>query len=313
MVKFSVILPNYNHSKYLKKRIESIVNQTFSDFELIILDDCSSDDSRIIIEEYRDHPKVSVLLYNESNSGSTFLQWERGIKLANGEYIWLAESDDFADIHFLEEFNEIFEKNEGVGMAFCASNIIDQEDNVLHQNYQYGPEVNLLLSDNFVMDGLEFCERHLFFGCVLVNASAVVFRKNLFQNIQQDYKSYKVSGDWRMWVELCCQTKIAYLNNNLNYFRFHTNNVRTNKSDIMNREAIFNYLASLNKTDSEVVRNKLKKRLFIHWCFEFSRDVKHLQFSQSAELMRRIAKIDHYFFIRLVTHIIEKLIPVKIK
>ena len=61
----SVIIPSYNHEKFLKERIDSVLNQTFQDFELIILDDLSPDNSREIIESYRAHPKVSHIIFNE--------------------------------------------------------------------------------------------------------------------------------------------------------------------------------------------------------------------------------------------------------
>lgn len=96
----SVILPNYNHVVYLKERIESILNQTYQNFELILLDDCSADNSCDILNAYKEHPKVSALMLNEKNTGNTFLQWDRGIRLAKGKYVWIAESDDTADIHF---------------------------------------------------------------------------------------------------------------------------------------------------------------------------------------------------------------------
>lgn len=76
----SVIVPNYCHAPYLEQRIESILQQTFQDFELILLDDCSTDGSREILERYRNHPKVSGIFYNERNSGSPFKQWKRGCR-----------------------------------------------------------------------------------------------------------------------------------------------------------------------------------------------------------------------------------------
>ena len=86
----SVIIPNYCHARYLKERIESILAQSYQDFELIILDDCSTDNSREIIEQYRSNPRVKHIVYNEQNSGSPFVQWQRGFTLASGEYIWIA-------------------------------------------------------------------------------------------------------------------------------------------------------------------------------------------------------------------------------
>ena len=98
----SVIIPNYNHAPFLKQRIESVLNQSFQDFEMILIDDCSTDGSREIIESYRNNPHVSHIVYNDSNSGSAFLQWNKGIELAKGDWIWVAESDDYAEPTFLE-------------------------------------------------------------------------------------------------------------------------------------------------------------------------------------------------------------------
>ena len=75
----SVIVPNYNHAPYLRERIDSILNQTFQDFELILLDDCSPDNSREIINSYKDNPHVSHIVLNEENSGNTFVQWDLGV------------------------------------------------------------------------------------------------------------------------------------------------------------------------------------------------------------------------------------------
>ena len=70
-MKVAIILPNYNKSSYLEQRIESILNQSLRDFELIILDDCSPDNSKNIIENYQHHPKVYHIIYNEVNAGRT--------------------------------------------------------------------------------------------------------------------------------------------------------------------------------------------------------------------------------------------------
>ncbi len=81
----SVIIPNYNHAFYLEQRIESILSQNFKDFEVIILDDKSTDNSKEIIEKYRNHPPhISTIIYNEANSGSTFIQWNKGVSLSKG-------------------------------------------------------------------------------------------------------------------------------------------------------------------------------------------------------------------------------------
>ena len=108
----SVIIPNYNHAKFLKERIESVLNQTYKNFEIIILDDKSTDDSVGIIKQYADNNYVKHILINEKNSGSPFRQWLKGFELAKGELIWIAESDDSCENSFLYTLVSEFRQNE---------------------------------------------------------------------------------------------------------------------------------------------------------------------------------------------------------
>ena len=98
----SVIIPNYCHAPYLRQRIDSVLAQSYPDFEVVLLDDCSTDGSREVIERYRNHPRIKQIVYNDRNGGSAFAQWRKGFALTQGEYIWIAESDDYADPAFLE-------------------------------------------------------------------------------------------------------------------------------------------------------------------------------------------------------------------
>ena len=102
----SVIIPNYNHAPYLKERIDSVLSQTYKEFEVLILDDCSSDESKEIIESYRNNKHISNIVFNEKNTGNTFIQWNKGISLAKGKYIWIAESDDYCENTLLEKLVE---------------------------------------------------------------------------------------------------------------------------------------------------------------------------------------------------------------
>lgn len=125
----SVIIPNYCHVRYLDERITSVLNQTYQNFEVIILDDCSPDDgaSKAVIEKYRDNTHVSQIVYNEVNSGSTFKQWEKGFQLSKGELVWIAESDDKCEPDLLEKLVDGFRKYDNVVVSYCSSKIIDGE------------------------------------------------------------------------------------------------------------------------------------------------------------------------------------------
>ena len=104
----SVIIPNYNHARYLDERMQSVLGQTYQNIEVIILDDCSTDNSREVIERYRNDPKVTSIVYNDSNTGKPFQQWNKGIGLAAGDIIWLAESDDTCDAEMLERLVKLY-------------------------------------------------------------------------------------------------------------------------------------------------------------------------------------------------------------
>ena len=84
----SVIIPNFNYAHYLKQRIQSVLNQTYTDIEVILLDDCSTDNSLEVMREFSDSRIVGVFP-NEVNTGSPFRQWQKGIEMAKGEYIWI--------------------------------------------------------------------------------------------------------------------------------------------------------------------------------------------------------------------------------
>ena len=210
----SIIVPNYNHAVYLRRRLDTIFNQTFQDFEVIILDDCSSDNSKEIIEEYRNRPQVSHIVYNETNSGSPFKQWAKGFELAQGEYIWIAESDDWADLNFLSTLvPELNKKNTIV--AFSNSTIV----------YPNKMELALDITSSTLFNGLDFLKKHMIYGNSISNASSAVFKKECLNKISTTYESFKSSGDWLFWIELCLLGKVYFSAKPLNYNNRHGNNV----------------------------------------------------------------------------------------
>ena len=131
--KVSVIVPNFNHARFLRKRIDSVLRQTYQDFELILLDDCSTDESRSILSDYAGDPRVRID-FNEKNSGSTFKQWNKGVRLARGEYVWIAESDDYAGERLLEKLVAILATEPTVTLAYCRSNRILENEGVPSPN-----------------------------------------------------------------------------------------------------------------------------------------------------------------------------------
>src|SRR5438128_6391640 len=100
MPRVTVIIPNFNHAPYLERRISSVLNQTYQDFEIIYIDDASTDESALVFAKFSSDRRIKAII-NETNGGIPFKQWNKGVRLAQGEYIWIAESDDYADRNFL--------------------------------------------------------------------------------------------------------------------------------------------------------------------------------------------------------------------
>ncbi len=229
----SVILPNYNHGRFLTERIESILGQTYQNFELIILDDSSQDNSREIIELYRTNDRVSHIVYNTENSGSTFHQWKKGIELSKGELIWIAESDDFADFRLLETLCREFQIHPDIGIAFCQSQVIDQNSEIISTLYNYGNAVLQKRSENeFKIKGTEEIGTILLYKNSIPNASAALFKKTALEEaLSRDVLSFKYCGDWYLYTRILVRSSLKYVPAALNNFRTHTGNMRNKKGE----------------------------------------------------------------------------------
>ena len=224
----SVIIPSYNHEKFLKERIDSVLNQTFQDFELIILDDLSPDNSREIIESYRAHPKVSQIIYNEKNSGSTFFQWNKAVlSLAKGEFIWIAESDDVADPKFLEALVPMLQQNSEVVLAYSQSAKMDSEGKITGSWSEWTQDLveGNYFNDSFQMNGQEYIEKFLIHKNTIQNASAVLFRRKTYAEIGGAVVDMKTNGDWDLWLKFLLLGNVYFHNQMLNKFRYHSTSV----------------------------------------------------------------------------------------
>lgn len=218
----SIVVPNYNHVTFLPQRLKSIFHQSFKNFEVILLDDASTDGSQELLKQYKTHSKVSHLVINEVNSGSPFRQWQKGISLASGEYIWIAESDDYNDVSFLARIFEKMKSNIGL----CYSQTIDVDKNgeqIFHrEDYTNTFSPNIWKSD-FTIKGVNFIKNYLIVKNVIPNASAVVFRRDLVDTsfFSEELLNMRMCGDWLFWMHLCSKTDIAFIATPLNYFRNH--------------------------------------------------------------------------------------------
>jgi glycosyltransferase involved in cell wall biosynthesis len=210
----SVIIPNYNHAVYLKARIDSVLAQTYQNFEIILLDDCSIDDSKQVVEEYRACEKVTHIVLNEINSGTTFKQWARGIELAKNDWIWIAESDDWCEPTFLQTLVDGIEDT--TCLCFCQSVAVKGEDILWVNSFPY-------LTKSY--QGKQFVDRYMLKMNNLSNASMAIFKKDVYNKVSKSFKDYKFCGDWLFWILIAQHGEVYISGKYLNYFRKHDKDV----------------------------------------------------------------------------------------
>ena len=255
----SVIIPNYNYARFLSQRIDSVLGQTYENLEVIILDDKSTDDSRSVIESYREDPRVTHILYNETNSGSTFKQWQKGFELARGSFIWIAEADDYAAPTLVEKLMENMAEDADIKVGFVNSYWVAPDRQFINSDYTISEEKH-------IYDGKEFVCEHLLKENYIYNASMAIFRKDVIADIGLEYMSFRSCGDKLFWRNAAIQGKVLYVCEPLNFFRIHHAKVTTNSiaSGLLFNEE--NRLYHLNVVDgfidannnAEVIRYFLK-------------------------------------------------------
>lgn len=209
--KVSVIVPSYNHSKFIEAAINSIITQTYQDFEIIISDDASKDDSVEKINKIVD-PRIKLFPHKE-NMGAVY-NTNFCIEKATGEYIALLNSDDLWEKDKLEKQVNFLEKNRNIGAVFTNALFVDEEDKPLSiQEYQW--------ADVFVEENKkkgEWLERFFFKLNCLCHPS-ILIRKEVYEKTALYNPCFRQLPDFAMWVDILKYTEIHIMDEKLVKFK----------------------------------------------------------------------------------------------
>jgi glycosyltransferase involved in cell wall biosynthesis len=236
----TIIVPNYNHGKFLKERLETIYAQDYANFEVLLLDDNSDDESREILQSYlmRYSGKTRVVV-NEINSGSGYKQWIKGISLAKGELIWIAESDDISESNFLSSLIPKFE-NEAVKIAFSNTVFFEESpENVVWdlKSYWRG-RTYLSATDDWMLFDKTFIDAGMHNSNLIPNVSSTLFTKPSDFKLQASWGEFKFCGDWLFYVHQMSGGLVAYVSTTTNFYRVHDQSTikKNMKSALFERE-----------------------------------------------------------------------------
>lgn len=233
----SVVIPNYNYSEFLNERLYTILYQKIKLKEIIILDDCSTDNSCSKINELVKclSPYIKIKsYYNKKNSGTPFKQWQKGFSFATGDYVWIAEADDLCKSNLISKILKPCIKNPDINISYADTAFINKEKNLIMKTIK--PEIDIQRTNHweksYINDGLDEIKNYSFLNCTIANVSSCIIKNNDYDEYLKQSIKYRQAGDWLFYVNVLTSGKIAYTNLALNYYRVHGDNV----SSTMNQQ-----------------------------------------------------------------------------
>jgi len=307
----TIIVPCFNHGKYLRQRLDSIYQQTYTNYEVILLDDHSSDESAQILNEFASNHSLNTYLeVNSINSGSPFKQWSKGLQKAKGELIWIAESDDFCDHNFLLELVPAF-VNEAVMLAFGQIRFTNDEGNKdVWSMEQYLPEFRpRTWRSPFTVSAHKLVQKGWSHKNIIPNVSAALFRRHHQLDLLSsgEWLHMRVCGDWLFYLTIARGGLVHYTPKTTDYYRQHL----SNSSVAMHQQigyldehiSVAQSLVSLYKIDSSDVV-KMQAELAQRWTQHHSEIIP-------AEQQRKIDSLSNIRYTRKpnILIVVYSLIP----
>ena len=262
--KVTVYITNHNYGKYIKKSIESVINQTFKNFELIIIDDGSSDNSKKIIQEYENNPKVTIIYQKQKGLN---VSNNVAIRLSRGEYIIRLDADDWLDKDALKILSRYLDKKKDRVLVFPDYFEVDGEGNIINRIKRHNFEKVTLLDSP-------------------AHGACTLIRKKYLKEVGMYDENFSCQDGYDIWLRLTYKYKVGNINKPLFFYRKHGNNLTNNKKKILNTRSLITkkfIKKSFNKRFSTIgiipVRGKianpnsvglkkLKSKPLIYWTID---------------------------------------------
>jgi glycosyltransferase involved in cell wall biosynthesis len=205
----SICIPAYNAARFLPRAIETALGQEFDDFEVVVVDNASTDDTRELCERYQD-PRFRYEFESTPGQASA---WNRCVAEATGSYVILLHADDELEPRFLTRTAEVLDANEDVGLVNCAVEHIDEDGGRLQLQ-------ELFDADTVDRDGAVL-RRLLLEGCV-INPAGVLVRREVYDSVGGFTDQVVWGVDWHMWIRVAMASPVAYVTDSLARYRQHT-------------------------------------------------------------------------------------------
>jgi len=223
--KVSIVLTSYNHEKYIGDSINSVLNQTYEDYELIIADDCSEDNSWDIITAFKD-PRIKA--YRSDRNERVLINKVLSNGMATGDFVAIHHSDDLWESTKLEKQVKFLDNNQDIGAVFSRAKIVDSIGNILKftdgQNPTIDTYLKIFCQGNRSRE--EWLAHFFYYGNCLCHPSLLI-RSNCYRDIGLYNLFYRQLPDLDYWIRLCRKYEIHILEEELVRFRIIENNGNT--------------------------------------------------------------------------------------
>ncbi|MEL6559139.1 MAG: glycosyltransferase [Bacteroidota bacterium] len=212
----SVYITNHNYGAYIRQSIESVISQTFADYELLIIDDGSTDNSREIIEEYRELNNVKIIF--QQNKGLNITN-NIALSAAKGKYIMRLDADDYLDSNALLVMSNLLEKDNELGMVFPDYYLVDEQGNILNleKRHDFTSEVKLM-------------DQPAHGACTMI-------RREYLLQLNGYNEDYTCQDGYELWIKFINSYKVNNVNTALFYYRRHGANLTGNEDKILTTRA----------------------------------------------------------------------------
>ena len=263
-------MPVYNGEKYLKQSIESVRQQTYKDWELIIVNDCSTDNSRNIMQSYADTDSRIRIVDNGSN-----LKLPRslnaGFREARGKYLTWTSDDNMYKPNALEELSRYLDYNSEIGFVYSDMDVVDA-------------------SLNFIGEQSLESDRLLYADCI---GASFMYRKEVIDKVGEYDPDMFLVEDYEYWIRVSKKFKIGHINKNLYIYRVHDNSLTGTRKKDINKQ-----LYRLRKRHMEYlisnVTGKYKEMLFLEMLTQNTDDYEFL----SAKFWKKYEDVSRYEWVR---------------
>jgi glycosyltransferase involved in cell wall biosynthesis len=215
----SVIVTNYNHAKYLDERMDSLLKQTYPNLEIIVIDNCSTDNSLEVLAKYKKYNHVKIVALEKN--GGCLNSCNMGVRMSQGRFFIFSEADDYCAPQQIELLYKTMKDNEEVGVSFCRSYMVDAQSKVYGDDFSLRDSAFKKYCSKDTVIPRRLAQRLFLFSCFIPNFSAVLFRKKVFELAGGFPPQISSVADWEFWFRFSPYCDFYYLTTPLNYYRRH--------------------------------------------------------------------------------------------